>query len=379
MRLSRGLSYLLTVACCSSFLLAGLLTARLASAQVVETFAGAELWDAEGVNGAGIVMVRGTFEMPRTTFTAELNTDTLTLRYEGRFKDWTFGAQARGELFIAGLLTNYFVGGLLLPERGFYASYASALADGKTNLGDHWFHGSTGVRRWFFRASEATATELVLPASALVFEQRLGWTYWGIAPDPSWYEAHRVGRRRVRGFGIGAELGVDVREEPSAWGAPEDMRNRPERVIVTGRQWSAMGFEWQPGWRLQARQWAGWGHGEDDLTRARVGGMNPYVVPVPGLPWASFLASTYVAGELSQSYRIGRDVELGFTGNAVLIDDPRRAGAFDEYGALVGTSLFVDARVGRWQFNGAFGAAPDVGVLEIDLILSAYVDIGVSF
>lgn len=355
-----------------------LATGSTASAQTIEAYAGGEFWNADEVKGHGIVMIRGTHRANKQTYIAELNTDTLTLRAE-HTDDWSFGLQARGELFIAGLLSDYFVGGIHIPERAFQASYLEGKVDAKTNFGKHWVYGSTGVRQWFFGRTDSTSDALILPDNALAFEQRLNWTYWKIAADPSWHEAHRVARKRIRGFAMGAELGLDVRTDAPAWGAAEDPRNTPENLIVTVRQWAAFGFDFTPIARLQLRQWAGVGQGEDDLTRTRLGGMNAYVVPIPGVPWAGFLSSRYVAGEFSQSFRLGTDIELGYTGNAALIEDPYRTGDFDQFGTLLGTSLFVDWRHKAWQFNAAIGASPDTGPLDVDLIIAAYLDVGTSF
>ncbi len=362
-----------------ALVLAILATSSTASAQTIEAYAGGEFWDADEMMGHGIVMVRGTYRTKNQTFIAELNTDTLTLRGEHSTPRWTFGLQARGELLIAGLLSDHFVGGINVPERTFYASYIEGKVDAKTNFGDHWIYGSSGARQWFFGRTDSTANSLVLPADALVLEQRLNWTYWKLASDPSWYEAHRVARKRIRGFAAGLELGLDIRNDARTWGAPEDPRNLPEELILTARQWAAFGIDFTPIARLQLRQWSGIGGGEDDLTRTRLGGMNAYVIPIPGLPWAGFLASTYVAGEFSQTFRIGRDLELGYTGNAALIEDPNRRGDFDQIGTLIGTSLFVDWRHKSWQFNASIGASPDTGPLDADLIIAAYLDVGTSF
>lgn len=340
---------------------------------------GGEFWKSNEIKGHGIFLVRGATVVGATNVSAEFNTDTLTLRVEKPLDQWTYGLQARGELLIAGLLTDYYVGGKNVPERTFSASYAELQADAKRGVGDHWFHTSAALQRWFFQHVDATAADLVLPPEAYVFKQRLGWTYWKLDDDPSWYEAHRSGRRRVRGLAVGVEAGVDHRSQVQAWGAPSDSRNDPDYSILTLRQWAAAGVEWTPGWRLQVREWAGIGRGEDDLTRARVGGMNPYVVVIPGLPWASFLASRYAVGEVSQAMRVGSDSEIGITANAGLVEDGDRVGDFDQFSTLVGSSLFFDWRSGDWQVNAAIGAAPNIENLTVDLILSAYFDVGLSF
>ncbi len=340
---------------------------------------GGEFWKSNEVKGHGIILVRGQTSVGTTQLSAEFNTDTLTFRVEKPLDKWTYGLQVRGEALIAGLLTDYYIGAENVPERTFQASYLEVQADAKRGVGDHYFHLSGALQRWFFQSVDASAADLVLPPEVYVLKQRLGWTYWNLADDPSWYEAHRSGRRRIRGLAVGVEGGVDFRSQKQAWGVPEDPRNDPERTIFTLRQWAAAGVEWTPGWRLQVRQWAGIGDGEDDLTRARIGGMNPYVVSVPGLPWASFLASRYAAAEISQAMKVSNNVEIGFTGNAALVEDGDRVGNFDQFSPLLGTSAFVDWRPGDWQINAAIGASPDAGALSTELSLSMYVDVGFSF
>ncbi len=350
-----------------------------AQAQTVQALVGGEFWKSNETNGHGLILVRGQTSMGTTQLSAEFNTDTLTLRVEKPLDKWTYGLQVRGEALIAGLLTDYYIGAENVPERTFQASYLEVQTDAKRGVGDHYFSVSTALQRWFFQRVDASSTDLSLPPETYVLKERLSWTYWKLADDPSWYEAHRRGRRRIRGLALGVEGGVDFRTQKQAWGVPEDPRNDPERAIFTLRQWAAAGVEWTPGWRLQIRQWAGIGAGEDDLTRARIGGMNPYVVSVPGLPWASFLASRYAAAEISQAMKISNDVEIGFTGNAALVEDGDRVGDFDQFSTLLGTSAFVDWRSGDWQINAAIGASPDVGALSMELALSMYVDVGFSF
>ena len=43
--------------------------------------------------------------------------------------------------------------------------------------------------------------------------------------------------------------------------------------------------------------------GDLALTRNRVGGMNPYVIGIPGLPWAALLSERLVIGQLSAHIR----------------------------------------------------------------------------
>lgn len=41
---------------------------------------------------------------------------------------------------------------------------------------------------------------------------------------------------------------------------------------------------------------AGWARGQDRVLRTRLGGLNPYVVPLAGAAWAEWLVERYVAG-----------------------------------------------------------------------------------
>ncbi|MEZ4459503.1 MAG: hypothetical protein R3E66_07190 [bacterium] len=351
-----------------------------ASAQKIGAMAGVEVWQGDP-GGHAIILVHGVTEVGRKRLTVELNTDTLTVRADTLVDQWTVGVQARGEYIFAGILPDYYVGGVNDASRGFNASYVDLQANAKRGFGRyHWLDISAGWQQWLLAGNDNTAPNFVLPPDSAVLKHRLSWTYWRLAPDASWSDVFRVGRRRVLGFAVGLDLGGDYRTQVAPWGIDGDNgRNNPDRVILTARQWAMAGFEWQPGWRLQLREWAGTGVGEDDLTRTRIGGMNPYVVPVAGLPWASFLSSTYVAGEVSQAMRIFGETELGFAGQAAVVDDPDRAGNTSAFGTLIGVQLFVDLRVSDWQVNASVGASPDTGSLAKDLILSGYLDVGTSF
>jgi hypothetical protein len=50
---------------------------------------------------------------------------------------------------------------------------------------------------------------------------------------------------------------------------------------------------------------AGWSQGQDAVSRTRLGGLNPYVVPVAGAAWAEFWVDTYAAARLGPSLELG--------------------------------------------------------------------------
>jgi hypothetical protein len=106
--------------------------------------------------------------------------------------------------------------------------------------------------------------------------------------------------------------------------------------------------------RLQLTERAGYGYGEDDLTRDRIGGMNPYVVSVHGLPWPAILSETYIAGELSLHTRIFGESELFVLLDGAGIRDLERVSG-DNWGFVLGTAIGIDFRFGKWFVNARFG------------------------
>ena len=98
---------------------------------------------------------------------------------------------------------------------------------------------------------------------------------------------------------------------------------------------------------------------EDDLTRVRIGGMNPYVVPLAGAPWAALLADSFIAIQMSWHFRIYRELELGFLADGLAMSDPRRIGD-RELGMLGGLGLFIDFQMGSFQLDLRGGWTPSL-------------------
>jgi hypothetical protein len=203
----------------------------------------------------------------------------------------------------------------------------------------------------------------VLPPEAWVFEPRLRYTYWRIASDPSIGERHRL-FWRVHGFALGVVLQLDVRSEAHEWGArgsslftPADRRNDPRSGSFALIQWIKGGYQIDSRVRTQVAQVMVLGAGLDDLNRMRVGGMNPYVVPVAGAPWAAFLSDRLLAGQWSWHIRLFKEMETGFLVDLAWIDDLERTGASDS-GVMTGLGLFADLRLGSFQIDLRAGWAP---------------------
>ncbi|MFW5921289.1 MAG: hypothetical protein ACOCUS_05560 [Polyangiales bacterium] len=320
-----------------------------------ETFGhGFALFDVTGHDIAG-----GRLHMFYNTDTAQVGLEGVQLA-DGKLE---LAAALRGQVAFAGLLMDYYQRGLLVDERGFFASYGQLWARAKWHFAPYnTLELLVSGRRWFFRRRGDTDEMLVLPPEAWVFEPRLGYTYWRIdAPDREW-EAHRL-FPRVTGIGFGLWGELHLRSSTRAWGAPVggglDPRNDPDEVILMARQWLRAGLSLGTRVRLQLEQHAGWGEGEDDLTRSRAGGMNPYVVPIPGLPWAALLSERFVAA--SGGIHVALDDEgrheIGGLLAGGAFNDVRRTGALDDYGGAGGVALTADPGFGAWQLYARIGYA----------------------
>ncbi len=338
-----------------------------AEEHAIDAFVAGDVWPAADPGGHGIAYLGWRWQAPFGRVHASYNTDTLTLGIDQLCLTARacFGAQVRGQFGFAGLLPDYYQGGTRIPEFGFSASYVAATLTGQIVAPQNVFIDlASTARRWFFAETDDTE-QLTLPAETWVFEQRLAVTVWSFAPDPSTRDPHRPSWR-LRGFGLGVAANLHHRLDAPTWGpflgvprVADFERNAPDRTLVFIRQWAAMGAVLAPGWRLQLTERAGWGWGEDDLTRARIGGLNPYVVPVAGLPWAAILAGRYIAGQVTLHFEAFDDVEIGPQIDVVAVRDIRRRGE-DEFGVALGIGGFVDVRWGPWQVELRAGYSPDI-------------------
>ena len=297
----------------------------------------------------------------------EYNTDTIRISltkisFLGGLMET--GAQVVGEFMFTGLLPDYYKGSKSLEERGFSASHVLVEAYLKANLpANNYLEIALGGKKWFFSRLEATASELVLPPDAWVLQPRLRYTYWNLEMDPSISDRHRT-FWRVAGLAAGLEIGADFRSDVRAWGALDlehfaevDSRNDPNKISYYIRQWSRLGWKLTDRLRTQILQASSFGVGEDDLTRIRLGGMNPYVIPVAGAPWAGYLSEKFLSLESSWHFRVYKEVEIGVLVDAVLMADPKRAGN-DDVGVVMGAGFFGDLRFGDMQIDIRAGWTP---------------------
>jgi hypothetical protein len=348
---------------------------------------GDDMWFAPefGQHGYALFDLYGASASGRGDLHVNFNTETLYVGLE-RLRPGTdrveLGVAVRLEGAYAGVLPDWYQGARSQRGRGFFASYAQAFASAKwLPGGDHSVELVLGGRAWLFaRADGVTRDDLTLPVDTWVFEPRLRYTFWHLRSDSDAWRPH-VLLPRFTGFAAGVELGADVRDDTSAWGAVggrDDGRNRPATVILMARQWLRAGLPLGARVRLQVEEFASWGAGEDDLTRVRAGGMNPYVVPVPGLPWPALLCERLVAAQASVHVRpsLRAEHELGVAVSAGAFNDVRRVGALMSFDAAGGAALFTDLRLGRWNVHARGGWAFPTSWLERPNV-SALVALGV--
>ena len=313
------------------------------------------------------------------------NTDTLdvTLRRWSLAPGLRVSAGLRGEALIAGLLTDYFQAGLRDPSRGFWASYLQAHGDVQFDLAPrHVMELGLRLRRYFFRRSGETSDAFVLPENALHTRVHAAYVYWGAENDSREWQAHRL-FPRVEGIVFRLEGALLVRNASSPWGLPDpDHRdNDVERAAATIRAHLVGAGRWGP-LRLAAELRGAYGAGHDDVTRDRLGGLNPYVVRVPGLPWASLISARYLFAEVRAGAIFG-DAEAHEVGGLFAaggLQDPGREGS-DELGTAAGVAAYADLRFGerqQVQLHLQLGYAFPQPWLADDLHLSGFAGVGLK-
>ena len=328
------------------------------SRHAIDAFVAGDVWPTPEGGGHGIVYLGWRWQAPFGLVYAQYNTDTLTAGVTGLCltNDLCVGAQLKGQVGFAGLLPDYYVDGQRILNLGFSASYLSAAVHAQYRTADRLFLTfQSRARRWFFARTGSTRSDFPLPKDTWVFEQQLDLTWWSFAPDPSTQDPHRPSWR-LTGLGFGLQANFHHRLDAPSWGIAD--RNTPDRNLFFIRQWAAIGIPIGTRVRLQLTERGGWGWSEDDLTRARIGGLNPYVVPIAGVPWAGFLAGRYLAGQATLHFNVGGDIEVGPQFDVVTLRDIRRRDE-DAFGWAMGVGAFVDVRWGRWQGELRAGYSPD--------------------
>jgi len=261
-----------------------------------------------------------------------------------------------GEAIISQLLNDYFVQGRRLTEYGIKSNYVLASAKLQWYPGKHQtIEVIASARHWWFADRSITSPDFVLPANTWVFEPRIGYNYWNIDVPAEEWEAHRV-FPRVKGVAVGIDGGVDVRSDIRQWGLVGNGRNDPGKAIFSITQSLRAGWQFGSHVRLQLDEWGNYGWRQDDITRRRIGGVSPYVIPVPGLPWTGLISERLLAGQLGLHLKAKATSqhEFGILVGGGTFNDVFRVGALNTYGGAGGLALFGDLRfgpTGRYQLD----------------------------
>jgi hypothetical protein len=332
---------------------------------------GADVWTGAEPSGHGYALVTYQRSGRHGLVDVTYNTDTLWAAIDGvPMTSWlALGGMLKGQLGYAGLLPDYYDQGEGRPERGFNASYMQGRMWGKVLLDPHYIELELGARRWSFASNDATSKTLTLPSVGLVWEPRLRYTLWLLGQDAAIHEPHRH-MWRQRGLALGAEAGVDVRDVYAPFGALDEgeSRNAASEAPRYGLVWLKAGRQVTERVRVQTTQLVMAGQHMDDLNRWRIGGLNPYVAPVAGLPWAAYLLSNFWHSEVSAAVRVAGEHEVGLMWHMVRMsgDDVLRRGD-GEWGGLgggfYGGAVYGDLRFGPWQIEAKLGATRPDNVL----------------
>lgn len=216
-------------------------------------------------------------------WTVGLYTDTVEARadVEGeRGRSW---AALRAEGFAAGLLISPWEDGAPAPEQALISGYLGA--DGGTvryTGRGTWAGVDWRARSFWFLPTQTTTIEVP------------GWTNIGTVD--------LVGGWWSKAASIDMRLGLDLRQ----WLSPH--------ASATAR--------WTPqrrGLRPRVHAQVGWAHRQDRLTLTRLGGLNPYVIPLAGAAWAEFLVEDYAAVQAGPELAAG-NIRLGVDGHAAVFE-----------------------------------------------------------
>lgn len=237
-------------------------------------------------------------------------TDTLDIRMQPSWDRGRAWIALRAEVAMAGLLTHRFADGARTPDQDLFAFYEGLEGGGVAYLPAGFYAGaSLSARYWHFLATPNTTREVPGGRPVLTMDGLLG--FW----HPMVHVWVRAGTDWTLGWQphVHGQLTTDI---------PGIVR---------------------PAIELRA----GWGQDKDEVTATRMGGLNPYVIPLAGATWAEFLVEDYVGGRAGliggpESWQVG-----------MVWDGVWHDGDFDQGFAIVGGT---QGR-GRW-IEASLGWAP---------------------
>ena len=251
------------------------------------------------------------FGLRRGPVALQLNTDTLALIVQDEGDKGRWWAQLKGQGAAAGMFPFVWTNGAKDPASSFLAFTGGVEGGGVAYLGHGLYGGGwLGAQYWAFRATADTTA--ALPDARPVLTGRAVGGYWS---EP---------------FAVDVQGGVSL--DGATW--------IPQISAV-----AAVRTPWVSRPLLEVR--SGFSANATPITRTRLGGLNPYVIPLAGAAWAEFHVDNYVAG------RVGPGIQINHTNAAVFADvawfDGRSALGFRASGTQV---------MGPWTFSLMGGLSP---------------------
>ncbi len=315
---------------------------------------GGDLWKNKDFKGHGIILAHYKTRINnKSSANLAFNTDTLFTNYQTEInKKFSCGASLKGELNLAGLLTDYYKQGELIKEGGFKASFieTSPYIIYHFNLWNN-LKLELSTKKWFFKESDNTSSSFTLPSDFWEFSPKIIYTFWQLKNDASFHDEHRF-FHRLDGLAFSIIGAVNFRNQANKWGftsSTNDRINNPKTSALLLKQWLGFGINLGT-LRIQLKETAFFSENSDDINNARVGGMNPYVTPIAGMPWASFIVNQYLSAHPALYFKIFGESELGIQMDFVYLKDVNRTGS-KQWGSAIGLSLHADVRINSWQFD----------------------------
>lgn len=253
-----------------------------------------------------------------------LITDTLQVRYDHHGSRGRWWAAGRAQLGAVGLVSTRWIDGAPSPEQSQLGFSAGPEGGAVAYLQGGFYLGVQGSLRYYAFAPLPRTVDTAEARPVWVSEVVAGW--WSEAADVY----VRGGVTWSNGWVPGVHLVGDV--HPTGPVAP---------------------------W-IQVH--AGIAENTDLVTAVRLGGMNPYVVPLAGAAWAEFWVEDYAA------VRVGPRFQAGGHWLAPLVD----AAVFDGRSAW-GLGTMGHVQVKRFGFDVGAGLAPELKRLDRSWAASWYV------
>jgi hypothetical protein len=302
----------------------------------------------------------------RGAWSVELITDTLDVRWQPRWERGRAWAAVRGEFGAAGLMISPWSLGAPVPEASLLASYGGVEGGAVRYLPKGLYAGfDAHARMWAF--GETARTD----RACLGGESCTG----GGVPNPElrleaagifgWWTPHIQGWVRA-----GSQLAPQTQQALMglcstypAWDPMYDCAIGSTLQPFVQLTAMARHKDWRLAPRIELR--AGTASGQDAISRTRIGGLNPYVVPLAGAAWAEFWVESYGAVRAGPSlqwdtFRLDAVVDAAVWSEPLdwgdYGADSEQSGVAETQG--VGFALLTRTQPKRWYVDAQGGLAP---------------------